>query len=330
MSGYDDAIERLADRGPEYGEGFANHGPMVVEALYHLGRADAVLAWLDRYTPRLLGQPLLGPRAPALGRMGDYGAWLDRFSRRLAEGQWREVVVEWVTQLLPGMVGAATHGMLRTAHAVRALLARDTPTRRRELAQGLAYWAASYQTLPGEAHPRGSESPGQILADLPYFPRGPGSLITETIRGLDRRPSFAATVARLDPAALELPTLLSAFARRAVLGAEVAPIVYVHLLTATVAFEGLARLLPAPVARDGLARLWQIGVALCGTWPIPPELEPRERSSASSESLVARAIASTDEHAIKLVDACLVGLTKTGDAALLEAADRLVSAVELG
>jgi hypothetical protein len=330
MSAYDEAIERLADRGPEYDDGLSNHGPMVVEALYHLGRADAVPSWVERYRARLLGHPPVRSRAPVLGRMGDYGTWLDRFSRRLAESEWREVLAAWVAHLLPGMAGAAGHGLLRTSHAARALLARDTPARRHELAQGLAYWAARHQLLPGEARVFGREQPDEVLGDLPEFPTGEGWLITDVLRGLDRRPSFVATVSRLDPAALEFPTLLSAFARRAVFGAEVAPIVYVHLLTASVAFDGLSRLLPTPLVEAGLARLWQFGVAICGLWPIPAKLAAREPGAGqpSGEALIERAIVSTDEHAIKLVDACLTGLSTTGDTTLLQAADALLRAIE--
>ena len=53
-----------------------------------------------------------------------------------------------MTRLAPGLSAAATHGILRTAHAARALSRRDTPERRGELARGLAYWAVAYEELP--------------------------------------------------------------------------------------------------------------------------------------------------------------------------------------
>ena len=37
----DEALERLARKGPEYGGGLSNHGPMAAEALVALGRARA-------------------------------------------------------------------------------------------------------------------------------------------------------------------------------------------------------------------------------------------------------------------------------------------------
>ncbi len=45
----DDALTAFAGTAPTYGPlGLANHGPMVAEALAHLGRADAIPGWVAR------------------------------------------------------------------------------------------------------------------------------------------------------------------------------------------------------------------------------------------------------------------------------------------
>ena len=41
----------------------------------------------------------------------------------LGQRPWREVLNAWWPRLLPGVVAAATHGVIRVGHAVRALLA---------------------------------------------------------------------------------------------------------------------------------------------------------------------------------------------------------------
>src|SRR5262252_10848165 len=69
--------------------------------------------------------------------------------RELAEAPWQAVLQAWVPRLAPGLWAAATHGPIRTGHAVRSLAARTTPQRLHELAEGLGYWAARYQVLPG-------------------------------------------------------------------------------------------------------------------------------------------------------------------------------------
>ena len=43
----DDALTVFAATAPNYGSvGLANHGPMVAEALAHLGRHDAIAGWV--------------------------------------------------------------------------------------------------------------------------------------------------------------------------------------------------------------------------------------------------------------------------------------------
>jgi hypothetical protein len=67
------------------------------------------------------------------------GDWIAFFERRLGGQPWPGVVVEWVPLLSPGIIAAAFHGVIRTAHAVRSLETVETPARRRELAEGLGY-----------------------------------------------------------------------------------------------------------------------------------------------------------------------------------------------
>jgi len=153
----DDALTLLAATAPEYGPyGFANHGPMACEALDHLGRADAIGAWVAAYRTRLDDAPAPAPRPlsdsewpDALGDAARFPDWLALFERELADRPPAAVVGEWAPRLFPGAVAAATHGLIRTAHGLRALSAADTPPRRLEVANGLAYWAANYQELPG-------------------------------------------------------------------------------------------------------------------------------------------------------------------------------------
>src|SRR5262245_35488791 len=151
----DEALERLRGTGPETLGDAPNHAPMVAEALVALGRSDAVLPWVDAYRSRL--GPAPSHSSPitddawraALGVRSRLGDWEVFFRRALAESDWHTVLAAWVPRLLPGTMAAGTHALIRTAHAVRALEAIETPLRVQELAEGLAYWAAFYQELPG-------------------------------------------------------------------------------------------------------------------------------------------------------------------------------------
>ena len=153
----DEALVMLAKTGPEYWGGLANHGPMAAEALVNLGRPESVVPWVEGYKRQLQSPP--ENRRPisredwreALGDFSRVGDWSAFFDREMKEKPWRAVLGEWAERLAPGLVAAAAHGLIRTGHAARSLGHRETEARRRELAQGLAYWAARYQLLPAAA-----------------------------------------------------------------------------------------------------------------------------------------------------------------------------------
>jgi hypothetical protein len=86
----EDALSVLADTGPEYHGGLANHGPMAAEALVALGRADAVMPWVTRYRTRLDlrpsgGRPIGGDWREALGEHGRVTDWSVFFRREVEE-----------------------------------------------------------------------------------------------------------------------------------------------------------------------------------------------------------------------------------------------------
>ena len=149
-----EALERLEDYAYLDAPGFACHGPMGAETLSHLGHDDLVAGWVDGYRKRY--DPLPAPPArdrldasdnralcSALGDASRLSDWAAMFREELWNRPWPDVVRHWAPQLLAGYGGALTHGLIRTAHAVRALPARGTPSTLMldEVARGLALWA---------------------------------------------------------------------------------------------------------------------------------------------------------------------------------------------
>ena len=210
----DEALARLAAFGPEFGGGLSNHGPMVVEALVRLGRSDAVPGWVDRYVARLEDAVAPTGDTPELGVLATVGDWERQFAAELAEAPWIEVVRTWVPRLAPGLMAAATHGWLRTAHAVRALRVVESPERLAELARGLAYWAARYQDVPGPTIPSGTLAVDAALAALPDRRTGGDGLIFESVRRLDGDAEFVAAVDAADASTLGVDALLGAAGTR--------------------------------------------------------------------------------------------------------------------
>jgi hypothetical protein len=108
--------------------------------------------------------------APRLGDERLFGDWTAYLRREAAERTWRELLLRWWPRLLPGLAASATHGVIRTAHAVRSLRAaghRPDPLLVDELAQGLAFWAARYEPLPGDPGLAGALAAVPAIAGLP-------------------------------------------------------------------------------------------------------------------------------------------------------------------
>lgn len=156
-----------ADARPENGGG-ANHYPMAAEALAAMGHETAIAdSWIEGvslYSGELPRRARVDDPATCLGSHDRFGDLLDCFRRELARQPWRAVVAHWAPRLAPGLAAATFHGLIRTAHAVRALRGHDTPARRNELAAGLAYWTARYVELP--ARDRAAGAPGRDAPSL--------------------------------------------------------------------------------------------------------------------------------------------------------------------
>src|SRR5262245_46938262 len=200
---FDDALERLRGTGPEARHGAPNHGPMAAEALVALGCLDEVPRWVDDYRGEL--GPMPPARSPvtedtwreALGAIHRVGDWQVFFGARLAEGPWQAVFGRWMPRLIPGLMAGGTHGLIRTAHALRALSEAATPLRVEELASALAFWAAYYQTLPGIPRLRGPLELDRAIEQIPRIGRDQRGesrregVPREFVRVLATHPEFA-------------------------------------------------------------------------------------------------------------------------------------------
>jgi hypothetical protein len=331
----DDALTVFAATAPSYGRlGLANHGPMAAEALSHLGRDDAIGGWVERYRSRLdpapapADRPLSEEEWPAaLGRSERFPDWLALFEREVADRPVAAVVGEWAPRLLPGTVGAAAHGLIRTGHGVRALAASDTPPRRLEVAIGLAFWASTYRELPGPPLLIGHQGVPDALADLPYLPEDAPSalLISDMVAEVDAiADEFEQGVASLgwSGGAVELLDQLAsggalAYLRNADEGGAFG---LLHSVTSPLACDLVLPWLGAEDRDAALGYVWQAAAALHVAYdvdrstPVPLDAEP------SADGLVERALASGDEHAIKLTEAALRSYARSSDPVLLLAA----------
>jgi hypothetical protein len=272
----------------------------------------------------------------ALGDVKRAGDWSAFFRRELNERPWRDALEIWAPRLSPGIMAGATHGILRTAHAVRGLSRDETPQRTAELAEGLAYWAARYQELPSAAPEAGTMTIIDALDRLPIVdPSKRGRfLIFEAVRAVDAE-TFAPAINLVDTS-VELDTFVRdvtrTFARVYLAHADVAAIAFIHTVTAPSALRLLAPHLTSETARAAMRYVWQACAAVFSAFGDPSRTPPHvdEARAFDAEDLIDRAVAARDEHTIKFTEACLREHAISGDPVFVAAAEDVVARLRAG
>jgi hypothetical protein len=301
------ALQRLLDAeagfAPGFGAGLANHRPMALHALARLGADDARLeAFARHYEPRLAAA---APPQPWPAGM----AWADRLGQPEAWPLYRDLFAQWLyhespsemlPQVLPrlmrGAGGAGFHGLIRTAHAAAA-------GHRAELRDALAAWAACWLPL-GQARPDAqptTDDPEVLLRQLRVVRAGSG-LIVDGLQAAAQARGFDALCARLALGPGTLPQLARLAAKAYAASGNFAVL---HLVTSALAMHELTRFLDPEEpekAQAALAAYWRAFAATVSSAGIVPRpaLAPPPWAQ-----LVQAACASDDDHAIKLVDACV-------------------------
>jgi hypothetical protein len=145
----DEAFDRVSALDFEIPNPYVNHGPMACEALTTLGFDSELPEWVEHFETTMHRAiepvtPTWGHEFPWQDFFGDYRLlpeWMGFFGRAIDDDGWPDVVRTWVPRLMPGLVSALFHGVIRTSHAVRAIEVEDTRSRRAELARALGNWA---------------------------------------------------------------------------------------------------------------------------------------------------------------------------------------------
>ena len=315
----DEMLDLLSFAGAEMVNGNANHGPMAAEALFALGRQDAVVPWVDGYKGRLKYRPSPSRAIPQdewrehLGERERLGDWIQFFENELEEAPWQGVIRQWVPQLAPAVMAAATHGLIRTAHAARSLSSEETPQRRGELAQGLGFWAARYYTLPGV--PSLTSAGLTPLAALGRVARlhGPefdgSGPITEQIKGMDQHPEFATVIDYAGPSDDVSPFISSLTETFAAiyLASSKNLIAFVHTVTGPSALRMLAPYLDENDTRQAARYAWQACAAVYSWYSTvhSQDTSGLETPREDNDELIDRAVAAGGAHSIKFTEACL-------------------------
>lgn len=289
----------------EYATRLSNHLPMLQVALHRLGASDERLATASaRYATQLNPMPPLQPwpagdawRVP-LGQPTAWPRYRDLFTTWLQEEGAGETLRQVLPALLPGCGAAAFHGLIRTAYAVDA-------AHRAELAHALAYWSSRWLDLgvQGTAATGGATQvdPAPLLraaAALPGVGASASGYIVERMHHAAWQPGFVQAVSPLRLNDETLPRLARHAAR---LYARSGNFTVLHLVTSAWALRVLMPFVEEPA--DALAAYWRAYAA--GAASVAARLTAtRAPAPLPWPHLVQTALASDDEHLVKLVHAC--------------------------
>jgi hypothetical protein len=317
---YDHALAILAGCEPEYGRfDLSSHVPMAVEALDRLGAPEAIAPYVDGWLPRLR-------RRTSARTLAGFWDRVDEATRAIADLGPSGALAAWFERLGPGLIGGALHGTLRVAHAVRGLARADRAPRRAELAHAMAYAAGVAEPLPA-MRPGGARALGDVLGAIAPADAvaASGGLIMPQLRArvtdLDHLVA-AVSEARLPDEPLAAAGALRDQAARIFTCARHHPssrFTLLHGVTGMDAIVALVAVVPRAhgerLVRHAAVALAALLVAFGG--PIEPAVADVPRSWAP---LRAVAIASRDDHAIKLASAVQEAIGDGCDPALYLAA----------
>lgn len=310
-------LDDVALRAPETREHLTSHLPMALHALQALGAPPARLREFHaRHAGRL---PVVAPVAPPTGDWralrgteGAYPALRAGFQRALERDGADAVLRSALPDLLPGVAAAAFHGVIRTAHAVQA-------GHQAELAAALAYWAWRWQPLapPQAGEPLPFDTWADRLVTGAIGWHHSGRLIAERMAGATESALYRELAGRMAPGPL---APLAAFA--AARYAETLNFTLLHMVTALRALRVLA-----PWAGD-VAQAPVLAHAVTAAYlaaRVPAHTERPAARHAGWPQVVAAAVASDDDHVIKLVHACREEAQVYGPGRYLEAATLTVA-----
>jgi Questin oxidase-like len=313
----------------EYRDNLASHLPMALVALARLGAGGQRLEqFAARYAERLHPAPPPEPwpsGEPWKSGFGDPRTWP---AYRTLFNDWLDhegagiVLAQALPPLMCGVGAAAFHGLIRAAYAVAA-------GHSHELADALAYWACRWFTLGDPQAERinsDERDPADLLARLHIAkPRAP--LIAERMALVAQHPAFAhcAAALRIDDPAQTLQQLATLAARRY---AESGNFTVLHLVTGAHAMRVLLPWIDVDDRPGAVQHYWQAfaaGHVASGLQTAAPD-----GAVQAWEAIVAAAIASDDDHFIKLVDSCREQERAYGGSVWREAASRALRVRQAG
>jgi len=333
-------LETLLDEELHFGattvRGLTNHLPMALVAKAALGAPDEELRrFSDTYRRRLA--VVTAPRTrlttatwrSSIGRRGSYEELRDYFGRYVEIHGTHEALREHVSELVPGIYGAAFHGALRLSYALEV----SSPAR---VAAGLAYLAEHAVPVPGATSVKRAN--GSLMEAFSTLERAGVTIAGDSRQLISQEMQAAGLLREFWPAIADVqitshtPEELRALALR--LYATTDDFTSLHAVTGMAALAGLRAYVEDTAAFD---RACLVGVAAAyvsiGVPPLDTDADLAAMGASTNVSvsdIAGVGAMSDDEHVSKLIFSSLQLHEATGDELYLTVAARKAGLTERG
>lgn len=308
LSGIDRIMPEMAPYGSEFAKTYANHAPMVLAAMHYMGGSEQRLyEFFEFYRDFKQLLPVVPEVAPV-----DGSNWETAIGQREREADLRlfftaevvrlgikDALLTYLPRLSPGIGASALHALMRTAYA---LMRMD----RAEVANALAYWAATYLPMPPSTGAAAiTNDPAEVLkrvASIEVLHTLPlHELLWQNMRAVSQQGEFAPVVDWLDITP-DTPRRLADASLA--LFAGTMDFCALHAVTGMHWMRIVMPFCPTP---DAMMRtFWQCVSALMGEMRFPriPSAEEldewRQIKTPDWPEIFAAAVASNDEHDLSL------------------------------
>ncbi len=308
--GIDRIMPEMGVYGSEFAKTYANHAPMVLVALSNLGGSEERLyEFFDFYRDFKQLLPFVPEVAPV-----DQSNWDSCIGQREREADLRvfftaevdrlgvkEALATYLPRLAPGVGASALHALMRLSYA---LMRMD----RTEVAAALAYWTATYLTMPGATGaPPVTDSPAEVLRRVSAIKALHGlpvqELLWHNMRQSGSVPEFAPVVDWLEIGPDTLPKLAGA---SLALFAGTMDFCALHAVTGSHWLRIVKPYCSAETFGVMERHFWQAVAGVMGEMDFPriPDAEElaewRQIKTPDWPEIKAAAVSSNDEHDLSL------------------------------
>lgn len=312
---FDKSLEMMSHIAP-----LGNHGPMAAEALVSLGFENQLPSFVKQFLnefsatyPPKKQKVVEEDWKDLLGKGELISDWIEFYENEINKRKWKETINKWIERLAPGLSASATHGIIRTGHAVRSLLRKETDLRKKELAEALGYWAAHYEEMPkSEKKDNLKLDIKEAINKIPILPPEKFILkgnIVSSLRNLQNFKEFSDVTTFIeieDNYENFISKLTESFANAFVEKVQRRNLIgLIHIITSLSSIRTLIPFVSENTKKQLLFYGWQTAAGIISISGTNKNAQINTKDEVNQEELIKKAVKSNEVHAIKFTEACI-------------------------